>query len=58
MLHVTVPLQLLAVKVALSVPQTSVLLAAMLGAAGAVPCVIVTVFDTGLVPHIVEHVAV
>ena len=58
MLHVTVPLQLFAVKVALSVPQTSVLFADMLGAAGADPCVIVTVFDAGLVPQIVEHVAV
>ena len=36
-LHVTVPLQFVAVNVALSVPQTSGLLLEMLGADGAVP---------------------
>jgi hypothetical protein len=57
-LHLIVPVQFAAVKVALSVPQITVLSAVMLGAFGGLPVVIVIVFDTGLTPHSVLQVAV
>ena len=57
-LHVTVPLQFVAVNVALSVPQTSVLLLVILGADGAVPPVITTLFEFPEVPHELLQVAV
>ncbi|MCP9769349.1 hypothetical protein EGI22_15680, partial [Lacihabitans sp. LS3-19] len=52
------PVQPVAVNVAFSVPQTSVLLDAITGAVGTAPVLIVIVFDTGDVPHEVVHVAV
>jgi hypothetical protein len=57
-LHVTVPLQLLAVNVALSVPQTSVLFAAMLGVVGLTPVLITIGSELVLLPHALLHVAV
>ena len=57
-LHVTVPVQLVAVKVAVSVPHTSVLLEAIVGADGGVPVVIVTVLLLAEVPHTLYHTAV
>ena len=57
--HVIVPpAQPVAVKVALSVPQTSVLLVAITGAAEVVPVPIVIVFEATEVPQVVVHVAV
>ena len=57
--HVIVPpVHPVAVSVALSVPQTSVLLEDMLGAVGATPFPIVTELDTPEVPQIVVQVAV
>ena len=58
MLHVTVPLQLLAVNVALSVPQTSVLLAVMLGVVGLTPVLITIGSELVLLPHALLQVAV
>jgi hypothetical protein len=51
LLHLTVPAQPLAVKVAVSLLHKLVLSLATTGAAGLSPGVIVTIFDTSLVPH-------
>ena len=56
-LHVSVPLQPVAVKVAVSEPQIPVLLAETTGAVGVFPVVIVIVFDTPLVPQALTHTA-
>ena len=57
--HVMVPpAQPVAVNVALSVPQTSVLLAAITGAVGAVTKVMITELDAPDVPQLVVQVAV
>jgi hypothetical protein len=57
--HVIVPpAQPVAVSVALSVPQTVVLLDVITGAAGAGPLLIVTVFEADEVPQELTHVAV
>ena len=58
LLQVTVPLQLAAVNVACSLPQSNVLLAVITGVVGAVPVVIVTELDATLVPQTVVQVAV
>jgi hypothetical protein len=56
--HVIVPsAQPVAVNVALSVPQITVLLAAITGATGAGRFVIVTVFEFGLLPQIFSQKA-
>ena len=52
------PIQPVAVKLALSVPHTSVLLVAITGATGATPVLIVIVLDTADVPHELVQVAV
>lgn len=56
--HIIVPEQFSAVSVAFSVPHTCVLLAVMVGAAGAPPLLIVTDVEAGLVPQVVVQVAV
>ena len=57
--HVIVPpAQPVAVNVAFSVPQTSVLFDDITGALGAAPVLIVIEFDTAGVPHELTHVAV
>ena len=56
-LHVSVPLQPVAVKVAVSVPQILVLLAETIGAVGVFPAVIVTILDILLVPQVLVQVA-
>ena len=56
-LHFTVPPQPVAVKVAVSVPQRSVLLLAMVGADGLPPVVIVITFDAPLVPQLLTQTA-
>lgn len=57
--HVIVPpKQPVAVNVAFSVPHTVVLLDVIAGAVGGVPVVMVTVFDTGELPHELTQVAV
>jgi len=58
LLHVTVPVQPVAVRVAVSLPQTWVLLADIVGVVGATPVVIVTEFELPLVPQVEEQVAV
>ena len=55
--HLTVPLQPVAVNVAVSLLHRLVLLVAIVGAFGVVPVVIVTTFDTPLVPQLLLHVA-
>ena len=57
LLQVITPVQLLAVKVANSVPHTCVLLGVTTGAFGVGVVVITTLFDATLVPHVVVHVA-
>ena len=57
-IHVSVPVQPLAVRVTLSVPHTSALLGVNTGAAGLSPVVMVTLTDAGLTPQIFSHVAV
>jgi hypothetical protein len=57
LLHFTVPVAQLVVKVTLSVPHT-VPEPVTTGAVGAAPVVIVTAFDTPDVPHELVHVAV
>ena len=56
-LHFTVPLQPVAVKVAVSLPQRSVLVLAMVGADGLPPVVIVITFDALLVPQLLTQTA-
>ena len=56
-LQANVPLQPVAVKVAVSVPQILVLFAATVGAGGVVPVVIVITFDAPLVPQLLLQVA-
>jgi hypothetical protein len=58
LLQVTVPVQLVAVKVALAPLHKLVLLADMLGAFGVLPVVIITAFDAPLVPQLLLQVAV
>ena len=58
MLHVNVPVQSAAVKVAFSVPHTSVLFDVIFGAVGGVPVPIVTLFEFTLSPQLLLHVAV
>jgi hypothetical protein len=57
-LHFTVPLQPVAVKVAVSVPQILVLLVLITGADGAVPVVIFITLLAPLTPQLLLHVAV
>jgi hypothetical protein len=57
LLHVTVPPQPVAVNVAVSLLHRLVLLAAITGAVGVAPVVIVITFDTPLVPQDVVQVA-
>ena len=57
-LHFTLPVQPLAVKVAFSVPQIFVLLATTLGADGTVDLIITKPFDAPLTPQMFSHVAV
>lgn len=52
-----VPTQPLAVRIAVSLAQILVLLAAIIGAVGVLPCVIVIKFDAPLVPHVVVQIA-
>ena len=56
-LHVKVPLQLLAVNVADSPSQQIVLSELIFGLPGATPCVIVTEFELGDAPQALLHVA-
>ena len=56
-LHVSVPVQPVAVKVAVSLPQMLVLLAVTVGAGGVEPVVMVTTFDTPLVPQLFRQTA-
>ena len=56
--HFTVPVQPVAVKVAVSLLHKLVLSGAMVGAVGVVPVVIVTTLDAPLVPQLLLHVAV
>jgi hypothetical protein len=57
--HVIVPvLQPVAVNVAFSVPQISVLFDVIAGADGTAPVVIEIEFEAGLAPHMFSHVAV
>jgi len=58
LLQLTVPVQPVAVSVAFSSPQTCVLLAEILGAAGNAPVVIVTELEATLVPQVLVQVAV
>ena len=58
LLHFTVPVQPVAVKVAFSVPHTLVLFDAILGAAGTLPEPITTLLLAGLAPQTFSHVAV
>src|SRR6218665_2987658 len=58
LLHVTFPLQLTAVSVAFSAPQSSVLLAEITGTVGAGKVVIVIAFEAMLVPQTLVQVAV
>jgi hypothetical protein len=57
-LHFTVPLQPVAVKVAVSVPQILVLLVLITGAVGAVPVLITTALLTPLTPQVFSQTAV
>ena len=57
-LHESVPAQPVAVKVAVSLLQMLFLLLLITGAAGLLPVVMITAFDTPLVPHAFEQVAV
>jgi hypothetical protein len=57
-LHLTVPLQRAAIKVAVSVLQILVLLALMIGAAGLVPVLMIIILLTPLTPQIFSQVAV
>ena len=52
-----VPLQPLAVKIAVSLGQILVLFAAMIGAVGVLPCVIVIIVEAPLVPQAVVQIA-
>jgi hypothetical protein len=54
-LHVTVPAQPVAVKVALAPLHKVLLVVAIAGAAGGLPVVIVTMFDTGPAPQMFSH---
>ena len=56
-LHFTVPLQPVAVKVAVSLPHRLVLSALITGADGAVPVVIVSTLLAGLLPQVLLHLA-
>ena len=56
-LQVNVPVQPVAVNVAVSLPQMLVLLVATVGAAGVEPVVMVITFDAPLVPQALVHVA-
>jgi hypothetical protein len=56
-LQVTVPVQLVAVKVAVSLLHRLNLLLAMVGAFGLLPVVIVAMFDALLLPQLLLHVA-
>lgn len=56
-LHFTVPLQPVAVKVAVSVPHKLVLLLATVGADGFPPEVIVIILDAPLVPQLLTQMA-
>lgn len=55
--HFTVPPQPVAVNVAVSVPQRFVFVAAITGADGVPPELIVNIFEVLLVPQILVHVA-
>ena len=55
--HLTVPLQPVAIKVAVSLLHKLVLLLAIVGAFGFVPVAIVITFDIPLVPQVFVHVA-
>ena len=57
-LHKILPLQLLAVKVAVSVPQILVLSAMIVGLVGLVPVRITTEFDDETLPQVLLQVAV
>ena len=57
-LHVKVPLQPVAVKVAVSLPQILVLLLVNVGAVGVLPVMITIAFELPLVPHVLVQVAV
>jgi hypothetical protein len=57
LLHLTVPLQPVALNVALSVPQILVLLEAIVGGVGKAPVTIVTTFDAPLSPQPLIHTA-
>ena len=57
-LHVTVPLQFIAVKVARSVPHSSVLLLEILGVVGRTPVLITIGSELVLDPHALLQVAV
>ena len=57
-LHFKVPLQPVAVRVAVSFPQILVLSEVRVGAIGVLPVVIVMAFDAPLVPQVFVQVAV
>lgn len=57
-LHFKEPLQPVAVKVAVSLPQILVLSVAIVGAVGVLPVVITMAFDAPLVPQVFIQVAV
>ena len=56
-LHFTVPVQPLAVRIAPAPLHKLLLFATIVGAAGVLPVVIVTTFDTPLVPQLLLQVA-
>ena len=56
-LQVSVPIQPVAVRVAVSLPHKLILLLATVGAVGVVPVVILTTFDAPLVPQAFTQVA-
>ena len=57
-LHFKVPLQPVAVNVAVSLPQILVLLLVNVGAVGVLPVMITIAFELPLVPHVLVQVAV
>ena len=57
-LHLTVPLQPVAVKLTVSFPQTVNLLGVIVGVVGVTPVLISTKFDDELAPQLLLQVAV
>ena len=57
-LHFKVPLQFVAVKIAPSVPQTTVLLLVIFGVVGLTPVRMISAFELSLLPQVLPQVAV